>query len=215
MSQHGSKKKRLLTRILVTLGLTVFLFQLPLFFLNSRPVQQWALNRYHPFAPWEISVESIRFRPFRFQVEAGNIALQDPKGSRIRVERVTARLRPLWLLLKGELVIDPLKIEAPHLNFAHAAPKAKKPEEKKALKLKTLLLLKNLILKKVPITDLRITWANDKSLFADRIDLQLKPTLFKGTQLGITVSNFGFQNGEKAPLTFRSFSLNADTRFDN
>lgn len=215
MKQRGGKKKGLMTRILVTLGLTVFLLQLPLFFLNSRTVQQWALNRYHPFAPWEMSVESVKFRPFRFQLEAENIDLRDPKGSHIHVKHITARFRPLWLLLKGELVIDPLKIEEPRLDFAHAAPKAKKPEEKKALKLKTLLLLKNLILKRVPITDLRVTWANDKSLSADRIDLQLKPTLFKGTQLGLTVSNFGFQNGEKAPLTFRSFSLNADTRLDN
>lgn len=188
--RKNKKRRRLIWHIFLVLTLTLFVLYLPIQAINNHSFQQWFLNAYHPFSPWKIQFKTLSISPIARSIALKELTMTHPKGHKIQVKSIFAKIRPLRLFWRGQLHLEPVQIESPMITVAQT----EKTPEKKKFKLRTLLILQNLLLDKGQINNLLLNLPKTKLVAIEKMNLSLEPALLGGTRLAFDMQNNAFQD---------------------
>lgn len=215
---RGNKKRgrtrRLLGLIVIVLGLLYLLLQLPFYLLNSYAIQQWLIHSYRPFAPWQLQIEKLHVKPWRFQIAVQKLQLTHPNGHRIDIAALQTTIKPLRFFFRGQFSLDPLLIESPTITIAES-PKSSPEERKKRFKLRTAYFLKNLLLDHTSLKSVTLNLPHEQRLTIENLGVSLEPILLGGSHLALFFSDVVFQKASGTEERLKTLTFKVETNLDN
>ncbi|MDO8493827.1 MAG: hypothetical protein Q7S68_00620, partial [Deltaproteobacteria bacterium] len=197
--------------VFVVLLATGFILYSPILIFNTHTFQKWLLSKAMVLDPWQADWKSFRFEPIPPRFKIRGLQITHPQGHSVALDELYLRIK-LWHLVKGQLGIDPLRIQNVTVHLAKR-PKLEEKEEKKERKfpLSTILLFENLHLDPVQIINTQIYLPNGEVLTIPSFELKLKPVLLRGTSLAINIDNPSFVNTLKKETSLQNIHLEVNT----
>ena len=206
---HRFKKVR--RHLFAALLLTFAAFQTPAFLVNNPKFQQWFLNTYKPFSPWQVQVGSLKLKPWLFRVDIAGLNFYHPQGHHLSFETIHVALNPLRLF-RGQLGVRSLVVKSPTLTLSKSLV-PKKEEPKKPFKIRTLLLLQNLVISKGTFENLEIDLPGEEKFRVAELVLKLKPSIRRGTRLSLDFNEINLEKQAETPLSAEKMKVRVATNF--